>query len=67
MKSEHRLDIEEIERMKICRDNLQLMKRHIDTLEKYVEKVDKILKTEDVLNYKIKEITRLTDIIMKYI
>jgi hypothetical protein len=67
MKSEHRLDIEEIERMKICRDNLQLMKRHIDTLEKYVEKVDKILKTEDVLNYKVKEITRLTDIMMKYI
>ncbi len=68
MKSENRIDIEEIERMKICRNNLELMQRHIKRLENYVSKVEDIINIESMdAKYKIQAILRITDTIKEFI
>ena len=64
MKTKNHLDIEEMERLKISRDNLELMHRHIKRLEKYVEKVDDILNLESMSeSLKLKKIAIITEII----
>lgn len=64
MKTKHHLDIEEMERLKISRDNLELMHRHIKRLEAYALKVDDILNLESMSDsLKLKKISIITDII----
>ena len=68
MKGAEKLDIKEIEKMKICRDNLDLMQKHIVRLEKYAQQIDDIIGLTSMdSRYKINAIARLTDTIMQFI
>ena len=68
MKTRERLDLEEMERLKICKHNLELMQRHIKRLENYVFKVEDILSIESMgANYKINAIARITDTVKEFI
>lgn len=68
MKTTEHLDIQEMERLKICTHNLELMQRHIQRLESYVKRVDDIIALESMNDfYKIKAIARVTETVKEFI
>lgn len=68
MKGVEHLDIQEMERLKICTHNLELMQRHITRLENYAKKVDDILNLESMNErYKLIAIERMTETVKQFI
>lgn len=68
MKGVEHLDIQEMERLKICSHNLELMQKHITRLENYVKKIDDILNLESMNDtYRIKAIARMTETIKEFV
>lgn len=68
MKGVEHLDIQEMEKLKICTHNLELMQKHITRLENYVKRVDDIIDLESMSDaYKIKAIARITETIKEFV
>ena len=68
MKTENHLDIKEMERLKICTHNLELMQKHIDRLEGYALRVDDVLGLESASPmWKLEAIARMTESVKEFI
>lgn len=63
----NKIDIEEIERLKICKYNIELMERHVKRLEKAILDIDELLGQTKDLGVKIMLIANIIKKVKFYI